>query len=66
MKNINIHMIADDVLMNELSVSTKLVPSPFLMIRMKQAGREAADAFLEQHKEDLGKRSSVDLEQMFL
>ncbi|MBA84990.1 patatin-like phospholipase family protein [Thalassobius sp. S69A] len=65
MKNLNVHMIADDVLMNELSVSTKLVPSPFLLIRMKDAGREAAEAFLAQHKGDLNKRSSVDLEQMF-
>ncbi len=66
MKNINIHMIADDVLMNDLSVSTKMMPSPFLTLRMKQAGREAAEGFLEQHKQDLGKRSSVDLEAMFL
>lgn len=65
MKNINIHMIADDVLMNELSVTTKLVPSPFLLIRLKQAGREAAEAFLAAHKGDLNKRSSVDLDEMF-
>ncbi|WP_420567361.1 patatin-like phospholipase family protein [Thalassovita sp.] len=66
MSNINIHMIADDVLMNELSVSTKMMPSPFLTVRMKQAGRDATDAFLESHSDDLGKRSSIDLEEMFL
>lgn len=66
MKNINIHMIADDVLMNELSVSTKSVPSPFLLVRLKQAGRAAAEAFLEGHKSDLNQRSSVDLDEMFL
>lgn len=66
MKNINIHMIADDALMTELSVTTKLVPSPFLLVRMKMAGRDAADAFLRDHKDDLNKRSSVDLDEMFL
>jgi NTE family protein len=66
MKNINIHMIADDALMTELSVTTKLVPSPFLLVRMKMAGRNAAEAFLRDHKGDLNARSSVDLDAMFL
>ncbi|THD74852.1 patatin-like phospholipase family protein [Thalassobius vesicularis] len=66
MKNINIHMIADDALMNELSASTKVVPSPFLLVRLKQAGRAAAEGFLAAHKSDLNTRSSVDLNAMFL
>ncbi len=65
MKDVLIHMIADDDLMRDLSVATKLVPSPPLLHRLKEAGRAAADAFLAAHKHDLGRRPSVDLNEMF-
>ncbi len=65
MKNVHVHMIADDALMNELSVATKLVPNAVVLARLKQAGRDAADAFLAGHRPDIGKRCSVDLEAMF-
>ncbi|MGZ2257864.1 patatin-like phospholipase family protein [Roseobacter sp. A03A-229] len=60
-----IHMVADDALMNELSVATKLVPTPFTLSRLKEAGQRAAEEFLTHHKADLNKRSSVDLVEMF-
>ncbi|MBW4708846.1 patatin-like phospholipase family protein [Roseobacter sp. YSTF-M11] len=60
-----VHMIADDALMNELSVATKLVPTPFTLSRLKEAGQKAADAFITHHKSDLNTRSSVDLVEMF-
>ncbi|KPP87807.1 MAG: NTE family protein [Rhodobacteraceae bacterium HLUCCO07] len=60
MKRLNLHMIADDALMNELSVATKLVPIPDVIARLKTAGREAAQAFLDTHGDDLGQRGSVD------
>jgi NTE family protein len=65
MKDVLIHMIADDDLMTELSVATKLVPSPMILRELKEAGRRAADRFLERHKVDLGTRASVDLRAMF-
>lgn len=65
MSEVRVHMIADDALMNDLSASTKLMPLPRLLDRLKQAGRAAADGFLTRHGEDLGTRSSVDLTQMY-
>lgn len=65
MKHVLVHMIADDVLMNDLSVATKSVPNPVVLARLKQAGRDAADAFLGAHYDDLGQRDTVNLEQMF-
>lgn len=59
------HMIADDDLMNELSVATKMVPSLFFMDKLKSAGRATADAFLKTHKKDLNERSTVDLESTY-
>lgn len=60
-----VHMIADDALMNELSVATKLIPTPYTLATLKEAGQRAADDFLSAHKGDINKRSSVDLVEMF-
>ncbi|MEM8979148.1 MAG: patatin-like phospholipase family protein [Pseudomonadota bacterium] len=65
MKEIYVHMIADDALMNELSVATKLVPSPFVLGELKSAGRAAAQVFLDRDLEKVGSESSVDLPKMF-
>ncbi len=65
MKNVLVHMIADDALMNDLSVATKTIPNAVVMARLKSAGREAADAFLKAHWSDLGQRDTVKLEEMF-
>ncbi|WP_370541648.1 patatin-like phospholipase family protein [Actibacterium sp. 188UL27-1] len=65
MKDVLIHMIADDDLMNDLSVATKLVPTPYILDRLKKAGRRAASNFLEHDKAKLGRESSIDLRAMF-
>ncbi len=65
MKDVLVHMIADDALMNQLNVATKTIPSPVILARLKEAGEAAAHAFLAEHKKDLGKRSTVNLTEMF-
>ena len=65
MSRVLVHMIADDDLMNDLSVATKLVPNPQLIGALKEAGRVAADRFLSAHWDDLGTRGTVDLRDMF-
>lgn len=65
MRRVHVHMIADDALMNELSVATKMIPTPYTLARLKEAGQRAADDFLKAHKKDVNKRSSVDLVEMF-
>ena len=65
MKDVLIHMIADDALMNELSVATKMVPTPQVLHQLKSAGRRAAGQFLDRHKNMLGSDCSVDLQAMF-
>lgn len=65
MKNVLVHMIADDDLMRQLSVTTKMVPLPRILARLKSAGRDAADRFLSAHKDDLGQRGTVDLAEMY-
>ncbi|UWQ30640.1 patatin-like phospholipase family protein [Leisingera sp. M523] len=65
MKQVRVHMIADDDLMTQLSVTTKLFPVPQILARLKQAGRDAAENFLAQDGENVGVRSSTDLPAMF-
>lgn len=65
MKNALIHIIADDSLMTKLSVATKLVPNASVLAQLKQAGRAAADVFLERDLANLGHRDSVSLTEMF-
>lgn len=65
MARVYVHMIADDELMNELSVATKMVPTPVVLARLKEAGRAAAAAFLNGDASKIGQESSVDLVGMF-
>ena len=65
MKDVLVHMVADDDLMNTLTVTSKLTPTPYLLHSLKEAGRAACDSFLVAHKADLNKQSSVNLEEMF-
>ncbi len=65
MEDVMVHMIADDPLMNQLSVATKMVPTPYVLGELKAAGRKAAHVFLRDHWKDLGARSSINLRDMF-
>jgi NTE family protein len=65
MKDVAIHLIADDDLMGKLSVATKLVPSPIVLAALRDAGHAAACAFLAAHADDLGRGGTVDLVGMF-
>ena len=65
MKKVRVHMIADDDLMTELSVASKLVPTPATLSALFDAGQAAAERFLAEHRSALGKTSSVDLPEMY-
>ena len=65
MKYPRVHMIADDALMNALSVATKTVPVPSVLAQLKEAGRRAAGHFLRDHKGALGKTQTANLREMF-
>lgn len=65
MKQVLVHMIADDGLMQQLSVATKTVPQPYVLNELRDAGERAAGAFLDAHFDDLGREATVDLEKMF-
>ncbi|MEM8789756.1 MAG: patatin-like phospholipase family protein [Pseudomonadota bacterium] len=65
MKDVRVHSIMDDDLMNSLSAATKLTPDRTLLMNLKAAGRARMEAFLAEHRADLGQRSTVDLRTVF-
>jgi len=65
MKDVLVHMIADDETMRALSVATKLIASPIVIGQLKRAGYAAADAFLAEHGDRIGREGSVSLREMF-
>lgn len=65
MKDLRVHMIAEDKLMRGLSVRTKTAPTPVLLHDLFEAGRASADRFISDHGTDLGTRDSIDLTAMF-
>ena len=64
MKRNNIHSVSDDKLMNMLGMATKMTISRTLLLQLKDAGRAAMESFLAEHRQDLGKHSSVNLRAM--
>jgi NTE family protein len=59
--NMRIHRVASDIML-ELGYSSKLNAEwPFLTM-LRDRGRRAADEFLQAHRDDLGRRSSLDLD----
>ena len=61
MKRNNVHSVSDDGLMNQLGMVTKMTINRSLLLQLKEAGRAAMERFLEEKREDIGRRSSVDL-----
>lgn len=65
MKDVLMHMIADDGLMASLGVETKLLPDRPLLARLHAGGYAAADGWLAAHAEDIGKAPGIDLAALF-
>jgi len=65
MKRVLVHMIADDPLMRQLSVATKIIATPHILHQLREAGRRAAEGFLSEHFDTIGNDSSTDLRAMF-
>ncbi|ABD55230.1 patatin-like phospholipase family protein [Jannaschia sp. CCS1] len=65
MKDVLIHMIADDDLMRQLSVATKTIATPQVMHQLRDAGRAAAQGFLRDGIDMIGEDSTLNLREMF-
>lgn len=64
-KRVLVHMIAEDEVMQNLSVATKMFPNGYLLNQLKEAGRSSAGRFLAEHRDALNDHSTVNLREMF-
>jgi NTE family protein len=60
-RRVNIHRIALDSEMMHLNAGTKLNTDYDFFVMLCRHGRRAARRFLDEHFDDIGERSSVDL-----
>lgn len=65
MKDVLVHMVADDKTMTGLGAATKVTPTTGTLKRLKAAGQVAAERFLTEHADAIGQRASVDLAGLF-
>lgn len=65
-KRIYVHSIRDDAQMNQLGVATKLNPDWDFLCRLRDAGRRRAGKWLDEHFENVGRASTLDLQDVFL
>jgi NTE family protein len=65
MKDVLFHLIADSALMADLSATTKLLPTRSLLRRLHRAGRRAADRFLKDHGDSIGRAASIDVAALY-
>jgi len=56
-----VHYVTNDI-MTELDASSKLIAEWDFFCLLRDKGRRSALAFLERHAEDLGRRSTLDLD----
>ena len=65
-KNLRLHMVADEANLGELRPSSKLNTDRDFLLALRDLGRVAARRWLGEHAEDVGRRSTVDIEATFL
>jgi NTE family protein len=65
-KRMLIHWLGSDQLMAELGTATQFYPEWDLLCDLRDRGRETARQWLQRNFDHVGRRSTVDLEQMFL
>ena len=61
--NMRVHRISSEIML-ELGYSSKMLTEWPFFTMLRDEGRKSADAFLAEHKGDLGVRSSLDLDAM--
>ena len=65
-KRMNIHLIEDEQAMKAFGVASKLSPEPQFLIKLRDIGRAATERWLNAHRDDIGRRSSLDIAGRFL
>jgi len=65
-KRVNVHWIEAEKQMRGLGVSSKLNARMDFLLHLKEIGREVADRWIASHFDAVGRRSTIDIKEMFL
>jgi NTE family protein len=65
-KDLRLHMVADDQALNPLTASSKFNTDWAFLRQLFDSGRSATERWLQAHRKDLGKRSSLNVTRTFL
>jgi NTE family protein len=65
-KNIHLHLIASDQVQDGLTASSKMNARWDFFCFLRDSGREAADEWIKKHWNDVGKKTTFDIEKTFL
>jgi len=65
-KDLRLHMIGDDEGLAPYNASSKFNTDAAFLDELFQLGRQAADRWLDKHREAIGVKSTLDVEKMFL
>jgi NTE family protein len=65
-KDLHLHMVADDEGLLPYNSSSKFNTDGAFLQHLHDMGHQAADRWLQAHRKDVGKRSSLDIEATFL
>lgn len=65
-KQLHMHMVSDDEGMNGFGPSTKFNTEWVFLEQLRDLGRTAADRWLREHRADVGVRSSLQIDEVFL
>jgi len=65
LRSVRIHSVRSDTCLTDLSVASKFNIDWKFLTTLKERGREVADQWLEENFESIGKKSSVNLQEMF-
>lgn len=65
-KRLRVHSVRDDETMRRFGVATKSTPDWTVLAKLKDAGTASMEAWLAEHKGNIGKRDSVDIRADFL
>jgi NTE family protein len=61
-----VHSIRDDEFMRSLGVTSKLNPDWDFLCKLRDVGRERAEVWLSQNFDDIGRKSTTDLKDLFM
>ncbi|MBH1988278.1 MAG: patatin-like phospholipase family protein [Burkholderiales bacterium] len=65
-KGLRMHMVADDEGLAGFNASTKFNTDWPFLTQLHRLGREAAERWLRDHRDDIGQRNTLDIEKVFL